>query len=387
MVDLPKIKNTPSIGGTRQNIKNTSFDSVKIAEDKARNKLESKKQACLSKGWFWDEATQTCNPNPNFKVDFNEVTKDNLAPSEQPKGAYNPEKKGFVTDTGEFYPTSNPDFRPGQVDRKVTFNPDNTVTVMGADNQPVTLSQEEYKTYLSGSGALTSNVQQAQAQPNMQQMQAQQLAGQVGQIGQLPVSPTGLDYGEAATVGIIGAIPRALSYALSGAAAGILSGGAAGSIIPGAGTAAGAGAGAIIGAVGGFAAGISGSIISNLKSQRSDTTTAQQRVLDEGKQNLNDWATLAATDPTQRPLAIARFNQQLALIDQAYRQMKLDTSRDVAKFETALPNLAEFETFYSAQGERDFLVARMFQSLQVQQDPEFIYQMQEMADRRLNEKK
>ena len=62
--------------------------------------------------------------------------------------------------------------------------------------------------------------------------------------------------------------------------------------------------------------------------------------------------------------------------------MKLDTSRDVAKFETALPNLAEFESFYNLQGEKDFLVTRMRQALGAQQDPEYIYQLAELAERR-----
>ena len=222
---------------------------------------------------------------------------------------------------------------------------------------------------LKGSPSTEQLMQQQQAE-----LQAQQLARQVGQFQQLGVEPTGLDVGQAATQGIVGAIPRALSFAATGAAAGALGGSAFAGV--------GAVPGAIIGAVGGFVSGITSSMISNFKSQRTDTTNAQKRVLDEGKQNLNDWATLAAADPANRALYIKNFNQQLALIDQAYRQMKLDTSRDVAKFETALPDLAEFEAFYMAQGERDYLVAKMYQSLGVMQDPDFSYQMQELATRR-----
>jgi len=223
---------------------------------------------------------------------------------------------------------------------------------------------------LKGSPSTEQLMQQQQAE-----IQAQQLAGQVGQFQQLGVEPTGLDVGQAATQGIVGAIPRALSLAATGAAAGALGGSAFAGV--------GAVPGAIIGAVGGFVSGITSSMISNFKSQRTDTTNAQKRVLVEGKQNLNDWATLAAADPANRALYIKNFNQQLALIDQAYRQMKLDTSRDVAKFETALPELAEFEAFYMAQGERDYLVAKMYRSLGVMQDPDYSYQLQELANRRL----
>jgi hypothetical protein len=222
---------------------------------------------------------------------------------------------------------------------------------------------------LKGSPSTEQLMQQQQAE-----IQAQQLAGQVGQFQQLGVEPTGLDVGQAATQGIVWAIPRALSFAATGAAAGALGGSAFAGV--------GAVPGAIIGAVGGFVSGITSSMISNFKSQRTDTTNAQKRVLHEGKQNLNDWATLAAADPANRSLYIKNFNQQLALIDQAYRQMKLDTSRDVAKFETALPDLAEFEAFYMAQGERDYLVAKMYRSLGVMQDPDYSYQLQELATRR-----
>ena len=223
---------------------------------------------------------------------------------------------------------------------------------------------------LKGSPSTEQLIQQQQAE-----LQAQQLAGQVGQFQQLGVKPTGLDVGQAATQGIVRAIPKALGFAATGAAAGALGGTA---VLPGVGTA----GGAVIGAVAGFVSGLASSMISNFKSQRTDTTNAQKRVLHEGKQNLNDWATLAAADPANRALYIKNFNQQLALIDQAYRQMKLDTSRDVAKFETALPELAEFEAFYMAQGERDYLVAKMYQSLGVMQDPDYSYQLQELATRR-----
>ncbi len=186
--------------------------------------------------------------------------------------------------------------------------------------------------------------------------QGQQLAGQVGQFGQLPTSPTGLDVGEAVTTGIIGAIPRAISLAAGGAALGAAGGTA---IAPGLGTV----AGAAIGAAGGFLSGLAGAMIGNFKSQRSDTTTAQQRTLDEGKQTLMDWVTLARADPVNRNFYLAQYNQQSAQINQAFRQMKLDTSRDLAKFETALPNLAEFNTFYSEGGERDSLNQEMINAL------------------------
>jgi len=210
--------------------------------------------------------------------------------------------------------------------------------------------------------------------------EAEQLRGQVGQFGQLPVSPTRLDFGEATTVGIINSIPRALSFAATGALAGGVVGGTAGAAaapitgglsIP---------AGAALGAVGGFIDGLTSSMISNLKSQRSDTTTAQQRVLDEGKQTMKDWATLAEADPANKAFYLAQYNKVASQIDQSYRQMKLDTNRDVCKFESAIPNLAEFEAFYAPGGDIDTLDQEMRNALLSPVSPE--YKMLELAQRR-----
>ena len=93
---------------------------------------------------------------------------------------------------------------------------------------------------LKGSPSTEQLIQQQQAE-----LQAQQLAGQVGQFQQLGVKPTGLDVGQAATQGIVRAIPKALGFAATGAAAGALGGTA---VLPGVGTA----GGAVIGAVAGF---------------------------------------------------------------------------------------------------------------------------------------
>ena len=217
-------------------------------------------------------------------------------------------KKCIMPDLLESIPNRTEGGTPAPTDRNITFNPDKTVTITGADQQPVTLTKEEYDVYLGKPGELTENVKQAQAQPNIQEFESEQLSQQLGQAGQLPVSPTGLNVGEAVTTGLVQAIPRALTIAggaaVAGATAGLVTTGGAASVPL-----------AVLGAAVGFVGSISSSMIGNFKSQRTDTTTAQQRVLDEGKQNLNDWATLAATDVANRATYVARFNQQLALID------------------------------------------------------------------------
>ena len=202
----------------------------------------------------------------------------------------------------------------------------------------------------------------------------QELVGQVGDIQpSTGIEPTGLDVGEAATVGLRDAIPRALTIA-GGAAVG---GAALGAVTTGGLLSAPL---AIIGATVGFVGSIASSMIGNFKSQRTDTTTAQQRILDEGKQTLKDWSTLAKSDPTNKEYYLSQFNRQLQQIQDAHVQMITDTNADVAKFETALPNLAEFNSFYSIGGERDALVNEMVISLQTPASLD--YDMLELTNRR-----
>jgi len=320
--------------------------------------LQKKKAACEAKGGTWDVATQTCvmpveKQLENFKVD---TQQQQIQPSAVPADQKT-------------------------VDKKVTFNPDGTVTLEGADGNPITMSKEEYNSTMDRGGKLTQNVIEGRQIQNRAQVEAQELAGQVGQYGQMELmNQPLLNQEQAIKQGIVGAIPRALSLAVTGAGIGLAGGAAAGSVVPGAGTAAGAGAGAVIGAVGGFVSGITSSMISEYKGQRVDTINAQKRVLDEGKQTMKDWATLAESDPANRARYLSEYNKVSAQIDQAYRQMKLDTNRDVAKFETALPDLAEFEAFYAAGGERDTLDAEMRNALLTPVTAE--YKMLELAKRR-----
>lgn len=308
------------------------------------------KEKCEAKGGFWDEETQTCI--------LAKIKKDEPTPVPPVADVTTPEVIKDQ-DTGKITGVRLPD------GRSFFGSPKEIRDILAKYAEKTTLPP----------GSVPSGTAQRTAELRAE---GEQLAGGVGQFGQLPISPTGLDVGEAATVGVIGAIPRALSLAAGGAALGAIAGTA---VLPGIGTA----GGAAIGAVGGFVSGLASSMIGNFKSQRTDTTTAQQRVLDEGKQTLMDWVTLARADPTNRMFYLAQFNKQSAQIDQAHRQMKLDTSRDLAKFETALPNLAEFNAFYSEGGERDSLNNEMRNALLASPPPD--YDLFELADRKKNNDK
>jgi len=315
----------------------------KLLETERKKTDEENRRNCVNKGGVWNEATKTCSfPFKDQKPDPARIK----VPEETPV-----------------------DLSPKKVDRTQPLPKGAQVITDAQGNERIQTPEDiaqarqdiERNLGRQRSGALTTQQEEAQM---LQQQQGQQLVGQVGQFGQLGVSPTGLDYGEAATAGFVSNIARAATVATGVA------------LYTGAGTnpvSWGATAAAFVGT-------LVGGMISNMASQRRDTTTAQQRVLDEGKQTMKDWATLAQADPSNKARYLAEYNKQSAQIDQAYRQMKLDTSRDVAKFETALPNLAEFEAFYSAGGERDTLNVEMRNSLTAVSSEG--YDMMELYNRR-----
>lgn len=226
---------------------------------------------------------------------------------------------------------------------------------------------QQNKKYATPEGAI--EVGQARAQEDLIRRNIA-LTGQVGQINPAMlqnIQANPIDYGEALTTGVTGAIPRALSYGTGIGVATALGG-----------TAVGGPAGTIIGGAAGFAAGfvggIASGIISNMKKQRTDTISGQKETLTEGKTNLQDWVTLAKMNPAQRQEALNQFNTQLILIERAYGQMKIDSQNDVLKFNTAKDDLAEFEAFYSVGGERERLISEMQMALLNPVDPNLEFQ-------------
>jgi len=333
---------------------------------------EQKKLACEAKGGTWNEELQQCIMIPKKPEEKAPATTNPLVP------------EVFTNQSGKQSGVTLPDGR----------------TFLGLNREDIAqITGEIQKEQTLPSGTLpvgsTSNFLQ-------QKQSSQALQGQIGQFGQLGLDNDPLfDVGQGVSQGLVSFIPKALTaltglYLLKGGADGAVSSGGRGlralgtnpialgtnprALAAGAGAARGAGLLAGINpyvVVAGLLAGITSSIISEFKAQRRDVVNAQKRVLDDGKQNLNDLATLAAADPANRATYVARYNQQLSLIDQAYRQMLLDTTRDVAKFEQAVPELAEFEAFYSLSGDRDILHAKLRNSLVQPNSPE--YELLELA--------
>ena len=323
----------------------TDLGQVDIPRDE-----RTPKEKCEAKGGFWDEERQTC-------LLVKPEDKPVKTPTKKPTGT-----KVITGEGGEAGGIRLPDGR--------------VLTGLSAKEVEQILQAQSQREPLTSQALLGQQQLQEQQQ---QQREGQQLAGGVGQFGELPISPTGLNVGEAAIQGVVGSIPSALrlgaQLGIGAAAIGAVATAPVGGI--------GAIPAAAIGATVGFVAGIVGGMNSNFKSQRTDTTNAQQRVLDEGKQTLMDWVTLARADPTNREHYLGKYNQQSALIDQAYRNMELDIIHDRVKRETGITNIAEFETFYSEGGERDALDIEMRNALQTVSSEG--YDMMELAFRRRND--
>ena len=301
----------------------------------------TEKEKCENTGGVWDEKTKTCIRIPKEV----EPVKEDIKVPETFTDPKTGRASGVALPNGKTF---------------LGLSPDDVRNVVEAE-------QQKNERPL---GTIPVGTQQSLAE---ERQRAIIMAQQAQNIQQLPTTePTEIDYVQAATEGVRNSIPRALGLAVSGAGIGALGGT---TLLPGVGTA----GGAVIGAASGFVTGISSGILSNMAGQRTDNINAQKRVLDEGKQTLQDWVTLAKTDPANRAFYLAQFKRQLSLIQQSHSQMKLDTQADVLKFNDAVPDLAEFDAFYSEGGERDFLVNEMKNAL-LTQNPE--YEFLELANRR-----
>lgn len=324
-----------------------------LAKDREKQFLEERKKECLAKGpgWFWDAATNTCKR----RVEIIQPEGQQDSTPQRVAGQYNAERGGFVADDGRFFPTDNPDFQPGESDKDVKFTDKGTVIVTGADNQPVELTKEEYETaFFRRGGAQTNAVQQAQAQPNRQQVALQNAIARIGQPGGLtPAQEAEINWSQAFTAGTANTI----AGVIGGAGAGAIGGAAVGGIgaIPG------AIGGALVGGIGTFISGTLG----NIKEQQMGEIGAAKEELTSARTNMRQLAMLASRDPTNADYYISLYNQQLTRVYQAQRQTQLETSGDLnAWIDDGRDTLAEYEVFLRPGGIADIYGQKLRVSLQ-----------------------
>lgn len=98
-------------------------------------------------------------------------------------GQFNAEQGGFKTESGQFYPTTNPDFKPQIETTKISFNKDGTIDYTPKGGEPIKLSKEEYNVLQGEAGNVTDKVKQIQETqqpqaPNIDLMTAEEIQAQ-----------------------------------------------------------------------------------------------------------------------------------------------------------------------------------------------------------------
>jgi outer membrane lipoprotein SlyB len=187
-----------------------------------------------------------------------------------------------------------------------------------------------------------------QEQQLIEMQQNQQIAGNIGQLspqGELQYQRP--DLVQAGAAGIRTAIPGAIGGAATGAVAGALAGGGTPLSIPF--------------AIAGGDAGFTSSVLSNLKKQKTEDIASSKLVLTDANKMLPKIIALAKADknPANREKYVDMFNLQLANIERAHSQLKLDTQKVPFKFEDATVELQKCDNFYAVGGGYDFYTTKM----------------------------
>lgn len=185
-------------------------------------------------------------------------------------------------------------------------------------NQPAT---QRNNIQLSNNGTTTSTGQQVfLSKQALQVLEKYKTSGAISPEDLATLSPSEIDYVQAVLTGSSSAVIGAAGTALTGAAGGALVGGPAGGLV-------GAVGGAVLGAVSGAVLGIK----SDIKSQLAGNIGKSGPALEKGESNLRTIITNinAGGNPVE---GVNLFYQQLAAIDLAHQQLKLDTQRSLSKF-------------------------------------------------------
>jgi len=318
---------------------------IKTGRDPQKEAEEQQKAQCRAAGGQWDPVGKTC-----------------IMPQKQTEQSQTPEQVvksnvkqagGYIDETGKFVPPTTPT-------TTVDFKPDGTVGYTTKEGQSFNLTREEYNTMLGKPGKVTQNIQEIKAieggaLQQAERMQAlsqlglsqEQIAGIQGQVGEAPI-----DWGQALTAGLANVLPSTIGGAVGGTAIGAFAGGV------------GAAPGAIVGGVGGFLTGFFNGVRSNIKSQQAGEIASTQKVLTNAKSNLRQIRMIAQADPSRADEAVELYNQQMALVYQAQRKLKLETQGNLNSFmEDGTEKLMEFDLFLMPGGYADLQRQRLQEAL------------------------
>lgn len=119
--------------------------------------------------------------------------------------------------------------------------------------------------------------------------------------------------------------------------------------------------GAAVGAIGTFV----GGVVASLRTQAGKDIDIHKTDLNTARTNLKALITDNNTNPAHASENIQLFNHQLAIIDKAQAQLKLEARTNLNKFvgKSGKVELVQFELFNSPGGSRDLLIRQMQDSM------------------------
>ncbi len=285
---------------------------------------DTRRQSCEASDGTWDAVNEVCIPIP--------------LPEEEAAAQADPALETFTDPkTGRASGITLPDGR----------------TFLGLSPEDVqAVAEGEQARVARPEGTAPVGTAQAQA---LQQQRIQQQIAQIGQLGTIdPAVQADINFSQAVTAGLAGAIPGAIGGAAVGAGAGLVGTGGALSL-PGAIAVGGAGL------IGGFVSGI----IGNIKEQQRGELQAADIELTNARTNMRQLAMLATQDPANADIYISQYNQQLTRIHQARRQTKAEVSGDLnAWMEDGREQLADFDAFLQEGGIADVYGQKLAIALQ-----------------------
>lgn len=183
-----------------------------------------------------------------------------------------------------------------------------------------------------------------------------------------------IDMGQAATSGLMGALPG-----LAGVGAGL--------------ALSATGVGAVAGvpiatisalSIAGTITGILLGVKSNIAKQQKGEIAKTKDVLTAAKTNMRALAMIAAKDPSKADEAIISYYEQKAQVQKAQRQLQLETQGNLNKFmEDGTEDLSDFELFLQPGGYADLQLLRLQQATasgQPASDEELLMLAQEVND-------
>jgi len=261
-----------------------------------------------------------------------------------------PQPPGFSKLPPPKVPTPPGIIRNGDTGNISGITLDDGTTLLGLN--PAQVEQLAQSRLRATKGGAATREFEGEAVKKQEQVQQEQLMQQNQQLANQVLSPTATTAPQATDLSQkqagFAAVREGLPGVVKSVGIGAAIGAGAGAPVAGVGAV----PGAVIGAGIGLALGVYNAVVGSLESQASDSIAGQTKVLRDGKNNLNKIIALTKADPQNADKYLSAYQQQKIQINEAYANLKLDTSRSSFKFLSKVGTraLQGYANFYSQGG-------------------------------------